>query len=341
MWNQSNTTLHRSNASSSAVTVQLTIWFTAQLGLSLGGSALFMLLLLVMYRLNKLQTGSGLLIAHSLVIELVYCLLMSPITTIQAFCQYFQVPFYYNCRWIGFFLILILYTEHWSGVMLALNRFIAVLLPHAYKKVSSKKGSAVAMGFAWTMSFFLNLTTLQFIPGLQYTRQSATSCRWVGGDGVAFRIVGLLGTYIPIIIQTTCYGSLFLIFQVKKFRETPSANGGERPCASVQKRLAMTKALCFSFLWYCACILPPAIMTQIDTGAWKQNLALLQYSRTSQLLGYAISPVFFFAVNDNYRSALKQEFQRLSDSNIAGRNCNMKISHLDTTPLQACTSNTA
>ncbi|XP_055335742.1 adenosine receptor A3-like [Paramacrobiotus metropolitanus] len=282
---------------------EVTIWIGIQFFLSLLGALLIVLLLMLMSRLHKLKTGSGYLIAHALLVDLTFCLVITPITNIPIYLKQIDFVFPYDCTFTSFLMLLIVYTANWTAVALAANRLIAILLPYWYKRFTSPRFTACVVMMIWSMTMVCAVPTLDLLPGLKHALLPSGSCGVVRNEGVTFAILGTLGTYVPLVLLTIMYSSLFLMFRLgRRFNEGRS----ESHKNLLKRRLSIAKVLVLSLLWYCLCTLPTVILTMFYGAWWRRDIRLLLYTRTTQILGYAASPVFFLVLRPEYRMAVKR-----------------------------------
>ncbi|XP_055344779.1 adenosine receptor A3-like [Paramacrobiotus metropolitanus] len=304
-WNSSNIS---SNSTKSLTKVELNIWITFQFGIGVIGAILIVVLLNTMSKLGKLKSGSGLLIAHSLTIDLTFCLIVSPVAVLPIYLTQSHITFSYDCVFVEFFLLLIIYAGNWTNVVLAVNRLIAVALPHFYTRITSRRFSTLLLVIVWVIAFACSIPTLNFVNGLRSGMLHSGACGLTQNKGATFTILGATGTYLPIVLLGMIYISLFLISRLMKGRgnlSTDTANEIHQRLV-MKKRMSLAKALFLSYVWYCICILPPAVLNMFYATWWNKEIKLLLYTRGAQVLGYAASPVFFFAVNPEYRKSLRK-----------------------------------
>ncbi|XP_055330391.1 melatonin receptor type 1B-A-like [Paramacrobiotus metropolitanus] len=281
---------------------ELTVWIVAQFVIGIVGAVLTILLLIIMHRQQRLRRGSGLLIAHALSVDLIFCLVISPVTVIPIYLHQMDIPVWYNCVLADFFLLVAIYLGNWTAVVLAINRLIAIILPQMYTKMTSLRFTTCLLIFVWTITITCNIPNLNIVPGLAHGRQASGACGLIQNDRGIFTILGVLGTYLPVALLGALYSCLFVLSRFVNGRDRQ--NDAQR--SLLKRKLAIAKALCLSFVWYCICILPPAVLNMYYAAWWNKEIRVLLYTRSAQLLGYAANPVFFFAVNAEYRAALRR-----------------------------------
>ncbi|XP_055335741.1 neuromedin-U receptor 2-like [Paramacrobiotus metropolitanus] len=265
-------------------------------------AALIVLLLMVMSRLHKLKTGSGLLVTHALLTDLSFCLVLNPVINIPIYLTQMRIPMTYHCILPDFLLPFHIYLGNWTAVALAVNRVIAIVFPHLYPHVSSQRFSVGVLLVVWSIAMSCTVPIFA-VPGMLHGQLPSGACGLLRLQGVTFTVVGAIGSYLPIILLGIIYIGLFIYARVTKTHYR--RNSADRQRTIWQKRLAIAKALFLCFAWYTVCTLPPSVLAIFYGFWWNKEVRLLLFTRGAQIIGYSASPVFFFAMNADYRAALK------------------------------------
>ncbi|XP_055349167.1 uncharacterized protein LOC129596037 [Paramacrobiotus metropolitanus] len=268
---------------------------------------MIVLLMMTMSKLRKLTTFSGRLILQSLTIDLAFCLIANPMINVPIYLTQIHREFIYHCIPASFALIVVIHAGSWTGMALSVNRFFAIVAPFWSKKFQSQRYAIIVPICVLCVAIGCNIPPL-YSAGLTHGRLQSGGCGWVHKDGATVSLIGTIGTYLPLGVMFVIYSILFVVVELTKVsNRRQSMAGGDLPQnRMLQRRLRITKALCLSFIWYCICTLPPAILVMFYAEWWNTEIRWLLCTKTAQVLAYAASPVFFFAVNGQYRIQLKK-----------------------------------
>ncbi|XP_055330402.1 allatostatin-A receptor-like [Paramacrobiotus metropolitanus] len=268
---------------------ELYAWFTVTIVVGAIGAIFTCCLLMIMIVLNKFQTGSGIMIAHSQIVDFIICTILNIVqnaTILQVQSGRFT-PI--DCRTVQFLQMLFVFVGNWSAVFLAANRFVAIVMPFYYKKVTTHWTLALSLLTAWAISLGCSLPmylNFNVVLGMQPTG----ACGTLKITGPFFGIMGFVSTYLPIALLGVLYITLFLLQKFSRFTERYRTEPSERQRESHRRRIALAKVLFCSFLWYCLCMLPPPILINFYPDVWRREFRLLMWTRTLLMVGYAVNP---------------------------------------------------
>ena len=291
-------------------------WFGFTLTVCLVASVILLLLLASSLHQNSLHTGSRLLLMHLMFIQLVICALFN---TAQAALSYEAVikktqPI--DCRLFTLFYLSVYYAENWSSALMALNRFVAIELPHHYKKWLTKYALAASMVLPWVIGFSTTLPIYLGV-GADFTWNPRNGVCFAKASKGAYMTAWLaLGIYLPMALIGVTYIALFLRLLMKRYMV--SARGGviypallmmpvnghrNRVNAAVRRRhIRIAKMLMMAFVWYCLCFLPgPVITINFPALYVRDEILQLWLGRTFSLCGYAASPVSVSGPSNGYQ----------------------------------------
>ncbi|OQV17313.1 hypothetical protein BV898_08562 [Hypsibius exemplaris] len=293
------------------------IWFTLSILTSFFGSFLLILLLVHIFR-TKL-TGSTILIAHLLILQLILCSVYFPIFFIDSFAGLNGASLNLNCPVLLLLLIGAVQAQHWASLMLAINRYVAVALPHHYRKVVSKPAVTVMLlspciiGLGGTMPFY-------FGSGGKFGAQPVYGyCAFtIAGHVYGFRALWqTIGTYIPTLLMGIIYVTLFVRLAVDGrvcFGSKRNKEGLTSVEKRLEKRVTLAKMLVAAYVWYCFCFLPGPIVVLAYPRLYGQNLMLAHWlNGFLTLCGYAASPVIFLFLSSDYRAGVRNLFTQQSN----------------------------
>ena len=111
----------------------LKIWLAVMLISGLSGGAINYFLAGMILLARSLRTGAGLLIAHALITGGTMLFVSYPAIAIQTYMARYGSSSVGLCQALAWQYFVITQATHWSETLVALNRFVAVILPHQYK----------------------------------------------------------------------------------------------------------------------------------------------------------------------------------------------------------------
>ena len=135
---------------------ELAVWLTVTFVVSFIGACASLGVLLVTWPKRHGSAGVNLLIFHFMVVDLIVCLIIFPmsigmvaattssvreITYPASICQFFHLIFLMGGGVIN-----------WADTGIALNRCIALCMPHRYRTWATGKGDCVMILLAWLFS---------------------------------------------------------------------------------------------------------------------------------------------------------------------------------------------
>ncbi|OQV17310.1 hypothetical protein BV898_08560 [Hypsibius exemplaris] len=287
-------------------------WFTLSMLVSFFGSILLILLLFHIVR-TKL-TGSTVLIAHLLALQLLLCSVYFPILFIDSFAGLNGASLNLNCPVLLLMYIGAVQAQHWASLVLAINRYVAIALPHHYRKLVSKPVLTMMILAPWIIGTGGTIP-LYFGSGGKFGVKPVYGyCAiTVAGRVYGFRALWqTIGTYIPTVLMGIIYVTLFLRLAIDgrvcfgRTREKEDLTGLEK---RLEKRVTMAKMLVAAHVCYCVCFLPGPIVVLAFPQLYGQHLMLAHWlNGFLTLCGYAASPVIFLCLSSDYRTGVRNLF---------------------------------
>ena len=116
-------------------------WFVFTVTVSFCGSVLLVILLASSFRQNAQITrshGSRILLVQLMFLELILIAITAPIQYITSYYRLTQHPVTIECSGLLLVHSSVMFTANWTIVVIALNRFMAIELPHRYKVLISR-----------------------------------------------------------------------------------------------------------------------------------------------------------------------------------------------------------
>ena len=310
--NSVSTANHSSSLINAAVTVTFYTWFGCTLAISIISTLILLLLLASSFRLKTLRTGSRILLIHLMFIQLLICGIIFPVQTVvtqQAITK--TLPPYLSCRPFMLFYMTIFYAENWSSVLMAFNRFVAIELPHHYKKWLTKRALAGTMILPWLIGFGSTLP-IYFGMGAIFTWNVPSGVCYAAANGSYMIAWYAIGFFVPMALIGTCYIVLFLRLKLRRaavanlYANRPGAAAAGAAANMVvtknphniqqfllrKRHIQIAKMLIMSFVFYCLCFVPSPLLSGSFAAMYLRNWTLqLWVGKTLLLCGYACSPV--------------------------------------------------
>ena len=190
-------------------------WFSCHLAISIAASTLLLLLLASSFYQQNLHTGSHILIMHLMFIQLIICAVLSPIHAAVSHQTVIENAPRIDCHPFMLIYIVCYDAENWSTVLIAFNRFVALKLPHHYRKWLTKQALAATMFLPWLIAFSLTLPVYFGVGGdfILNTKNGACSSK-TSGPYLAFFLVA--SNYIPVALISLTYGTMLLHWLIKQ-----------------------------------------------------------------------------------------------------------------------------
>ncbi|XP_055340555.1 trace amine-associated receptor 7a-like [Paramacrobiotus metropolitanus] len=276
--------------------------------------------ILVMYIIlsqRKLRSGCGILIAHLLFINVTLCLVHMPILSIST---YFYAPYVRLgktfCNYTILFYYSSLYTVDWAACLISVNRYVAIFLPHHYRKCAGRYGVISMIVTGWIIAFSCNLVLFYGVGGAYQSTKPWGACGITVSDAVTYPTVTVICVTLPVCLEGVVYLSIFAVVGLRKLINrrrvsVADVNADVAHQHQFKKRFRVARMLFCSYVWYSICFLPAPIASSLYPVQYA-SLPLLQlFLRVLLVLGYATIPLIYLIMNNDYRSGLKIVGKRL------------------------------
>ncbi|XP_055332331.1 histamine H2 receptor-like [Paramacrobiotus metropolitanus] len=226
-------------------------------------------------------------------IELLMCCCACPL--------YFVIPYSptsnLSCVVVASVFQTLNHANNWAGVLLALNRLVALVFPYHYTGKFSKFFAALGIPLMWSY-IFIGSIPLYNQTAVTNGLTSSGVCAIIQTFGLYSVVIGSCNTYLPICIM----GAAYLAILINQKRAVRGRVGTEQPVRNnVERRLTMTKILFSTFLVNCVCLFPAPLIMHFYPLVWRSEARATLWVRTAGLAGYAVNPVLFFAISRDYR----------------------------------------
>ena len=286
-------------------------WLACSLVICIVVSIILLLLLVTSIHQNSLHTGSRILLVHLMLIQLIICAVFFPMqfeATHHSIVH--QDAPHVECQSFILFFISTCFAENWSSVIMAFNRFVAIILPHSYIRCLTKRALTVSILLPWLIGFAISIPTYFGVGAELIWNPKNGVCFTKKKSEVYVTAWFAVGVYCPMALMGVTYSALFLRLITKRravkvqsrANVSPAslrvgASVSARPtvrCRNAERRrhVQIAKMLMMSFVWYCLCFIPSPVVTTNFTDLYMRDAILqLWLGRTLSLFGYAASPV--------------------------------------------------
>ncbi|OWA53948.1 hypothetical protein BV898_18372 [Hypsibius exemplaris] len=295
---------------SRAKQTELTALVAITLTISLIGVLNNFLTLRVTWSAKLGKAGVSLLIFHFVFTNLLMCLVTLPAASFIVLAKrdgWFIAG--NTCRFYTTLYSINVSVVNWSDAGLALNRFVALYLPHRYKAWTSAAVNAAIITCCWLISIGITLPFTVSAGGLGTVMSPLGQCQ--------ITAIGRLGTFLLAMVTYVPYavsgaGSLLILWKCFGFSRlrardvAPDRSGN--PAAEyrrTRRRLNMAKMLVLTFLWSCICASPAYIITAMFASLYGTNPVSVMWGRTSTACQYAFTPCILLLSNAEYRRRLR------------------------------------
>ncbi|XP_055329950.1 QRFP-like peptide receptor [Paramacrobiotus metropolitanus] len=273
----------------------LLTWLILGVTLAILSALLSGLLILVILRSPALRRGAGAIIAFSLTINAVLSGILQPVYFLQVFFVQTDRPLNLHCGVYMLLRLSFIYTEYWTSLVLALNRLVAIAVPHMYRRLIRPPVLVVAMGVSVTVPLLVNMPTLYNTIYLSGRFPPLMACTMKPLNDTLMIINATVGTYFPITSLGVIY--VFIAGYVLLRKVT---DAGRR----MARRVAVAKMLFISYLIYVVCFLPVTILATFYPFILFRSPQMMMWMVMIQLVGFAAAPVIYLVMNEEYRNCI-------------------------------------
>ena len=276
----------------------MNIWFATSVSISVFGSLMLILTLASSVRNTKLYQGSKVLIVHLLLLQLSMCGIIFPLLHANQFSRFLGTNFTLYCPLFYVMEIGIIHTENWASLLLCVNRYVAIALPHHYEKIIKKRALYAMVIIPWLIGIG-NSFPLLFGYALTFIKFPNGSCEIAMKDDIFGAVIWAgIGAYTPLTLIGVIYIVLFVRLAVCRGTVVEKADNkdisgkSDRLKKRRERKLVLAKILMTSYFWHCVCFIPaPVVFTLFPELVAK--FAMLPNWLIGTLIpcGYAASPV--------------------------------------------------
>ncbi|OQV22584.1 hypothetical protein BV898_03409 [Hypsibius exemplaris] len=298
---------------------ELIAWGTVTLSLSFLGAVNNLLVLLVTWPDAGSKFGLNLLIFHFVAVNLFMCLMGIPISVILILLKrdgYFIPPnicnFFQAVYGLGATLV------NWSDSMLAVNRCLALFIPHHYRSLTNKAATLAVLIFMWAIGL-AGMLPMSFGVGGQLLLSDLGQCGTFPAVGRLGMFLMSLVSYFPFSVTGT--GALLILLKMSGMARhrvvshvgASANNGGAgavRGRKVILRHLKMAKILLLTFLWSAFCNMPWGVTVVVFPWLYRQNPVEILWLRTCFTCQYGFTPCILLLGNAEWRGKLMRIMKR-------------------------------
>ena len=280
----------------------LTTWFAVTMALGLLGTLMNAFLFLTICRDKNLRKGSGLQIAHLVLVETFICAYSISSNTIMT---YLGGPYKNDtsiCPFVHSVLVWATYSGLWSTTFIAASRCLAILFPVPYRRMNT---NALIIGMivaSWVIGFVMVVPNY-FELGVKYTRIPPWyNCGNRPTNRRVYTVTLTLGQYLPgalsgiIYFIILCKTSVYLAHvRGRADSVAPQLAGGIirvlQSTPAARHRLATVRMLAVSAVWYWVCFFPNPTIVSYFPGVFMRWPVMQLWIRTVLWCAYIFNPV--------------------------------------------------
>jgi hypothetical protein len=248
--------------------------------------------LMVTIKNRSLRSRSGFLIANLFLVNMLLCINSaisiivmnldpsdSIVTTFKVYCP-FQMLIITT---LGF-------TNTWTDVFVAINRFAAICLPHQYHIMTGKKVLIAMIAYCWIASFTCGLLTATVMLS-ESIGLIAKGCKVIKRNYAGI-LIGYYGIYLPyVLIGLAIFAILAKIISGRFHQFMTGSVVPEELRVSQERRLKKARMLLVVYMWGIICFMPSILVYDVF-AYYLQKYPLVGFStRIISSCNYALIPV--------------------------------------------------
>ncbi|XP_055342337.1 allatostatin-A receptor-like [Paramacrobiotus metropolitanus] len=271
-------------------------WYGVSCTVSGAGVLSAILLICALLRHQPLREGAHLLVIGLLILDTVAALPSCLFTTTILSAQLGHAP-PLPCVLVQFPRHLIFTAVHWIATALALNRFVAILLPHRYPNISSRRATAFLAAVCCIIACVATVPFVTDTLGYYAFSPVMGSCVLIQYPHPLVPLLLSLSVTVPFCLQ----GGLYFCVLANIFR---SCQKHVRETATRSRQRTIAVMLMGSFIWYIVCYCPlPIIATHLPM-VWRGRPLLFFWLNSLTHFGSAGTPAIYILLSGEYRRAV-------------------------------------
>lgn len=267
-----------------------TVWYAVMVFTCIGGAVLNLLLLLVIKSTKRIFSGSEILVTHLVLCDLYICVIGTPFYSVSVyFAQTAPLGVEY-CRYAALMYMSPIRLRYFLEMFLSFNRFIALLYPHHYPKLTKKSVIFGMIAVSWAviifevLSFFSVLGSYEVMPPFGSCGLRVPS---------SFATLYIFSSYFALVLTGLLYLVAVILFAFKRnyVRNVFGSGDSVKEKINTTRRVRTMGTLFAAFCWRQLCFLPAWIVVARYPALLWTRPTLQFYFRALYLAASAINPV--------------------------------------------------
>lgn len=243
---------------------------------------------------SPLRQRGNYLVANLTVVAILLSLTGHPVIFVQIVYRQFNWMPPNFCDYLAYYYFL-MHSLMWHECFIALNRFVALILPNQYKAISRKFAVGVTISLGYLIAFTVNVYPLTTRVHVYVSALPFGNCAY-NPKHESFQffpvLQALFGVYLPMGVVGLCYTVLFSTISARSAQRTQVQPTAAAPRARHQllqqkKRLRLARMLFASFVWNALTYLIQPLIQAFFTNFYVIYPSALFYIRSITLLGVA------------------------------------------------------
>ena len=174
-----------------------------------------------------------------------------------------------------------------SVCSISINRFVAVLFPFSYRRLSTRHAVAIFSLPCWILPYVVGIFALTEVTGKYAGLPPFGFCSSTGTHG--FLVVALF-VYIPTAIMVACYCAVFIkLFVVRRTMVTTENSRKEQKWLLRRRRSCLAMFMCF--MVFCCTYYPATIHYAISPQSLRNDPVLFLWLRSLFYTATIVNPV--------------------------------------------------
>ncbi|OQV25509.1 hypothetical protein BV898_00449 [Hypsibius exemplaris] len=274
-------------------------WSAVLLATSVFGVISNGVLLGVIGRSRTLRSGTGILISHVVVAQLLMCAVHFPVHVFLVYGKNFWSITYpaHTCTYAYFPNLATVFAIGWSEATLAVNRLIATVCPYHYPTWTTRRVGFAMVAACWVISCG-TLLPFCFGVGGVFGSSSLGQCAALKSSFITYSVIFSVNAYAPYtivgVIAVTIICKVCAKKLAKKYTVAPDVTDppvGLRTRALFRQRLNLAGMLFVSFLFSVVCSQPVALSNTLFPAYQKSDPLFSLWLVLARLIQYSLSPV--------------------------------------------------
>ncbi|OWA50173.1 hypothetical protein BV898_14698 [Hypsibius exemplaris] len=298
--------------------LSIRLWFGFSIACCIFGTTFLLILLSASTKRQQLRNGSHILLNHLMLMQLAICSVIFPIALIVSYLMLLQRSPYLNCPAFMLVYTTLFFSENWANVLIAVNRFVVIIIPHYYAKWATKPVLYGMIVVPWICGLGFSIPVYRGI-GASFTAapDPVLGFCYPRSNGGPFIVVWFTFlNYVPITLTGFLYIAIFLKLAVTKQSIRGRINpqfivGDVRAAVPRAKNIAIARMLVVSFFFNFITLVPGPIITAFFPLFAMKGLVQMWVAKTLVLCGYVVSPVIFLTMSADYQKAVCKLARRL------------------------------